>query len=109
MNEFEIERLESYKERNIIPSAQNNTFDNILTATGLNNLITISIIVFSGLIISKEFLDFTLKTMFLQPIKKSKIILSKIFILTFIVFFYVLLLFFFICLFFFLLSINDIF
>jgi len=95
MNEFEIERLESYKERNIIPSAQNNTFDNILTATGLNNLITISIIVFSGLIISKEFSDFTLKTMFLQPIKKSKIILSKIITVTFTVLFYVVILYFF--------------
>ncbi|API90742.1 MULTISPECIES: ABC transporter permease [Virgibacillus] len=94
MNEFEIKRLESYKERNIIPPAKNNTFDNILTATGLNNLITISVIVFSGLIISKEFSDFTIKTIFLQPIKKSKVIFSKIITVTFTVFFYVVVLYF---------------
>src|SRR5699024_7592908 len=71
-------RLEKYKEYNINPPAQNNVYDNSLTITGLNKLVALSIILFSSMIISKEFTDKTIQTLFLQPISKRKIILSKI-------------------------------
>ncbi len=71
-------RLEKYKEYNINPPAQNNVYDNSLTITGLNKLVALSIILFSSMIISKEYTDKTIQTLFLQPISKRKIILSKI-------------------------------
>jgi len=71
-------RLEKYKEYNINPPAQNNLYDNSLTITGLNKLVALSIILLSSMVISKEFTDKTIQTLFLQPISKRKIILSKI-------------------------------
>src|SRR5699024_4355362 len=63
-------RVEKYKEYNINPPAQNNVYDNSLTITGLNKLVALSIILFSSMIISKEFTDKTIQTLFLQPISK---------------------------------------